>query len=403
MRESVMLTKISRKKPNGHVYVYWALRWFDSNGKWRCKSLGRADGVSRRQVEKIRRKKQAELEKHPGRRNVSKVPKLGEYLETYCQVRQSELSPGTLELHHNTGRFLLGFFGRHRRLNSIQRPDARAFKAALAAGDLTFVQKRKCDLAEATVNIHVRNAHKIFGTAWDDDLIPFNPFDKLAGSAIAPKAWHEVTDGEFSRLTGYANPPWRLLFSLTRHAALRRGEALNLRWERIDWDKSRMTIIANDEWRPKDKDFRVVPIIPELHAILLEAFDQAETGQETVIPRSSVKVKNISRDFTVLCKRAGVQRYAKPFHTLRKTCLTAWAREYPQHVVQEWAGHADSKTTKDYYLKVSEVEYDRAAGKTVSGSDVARLVARPADFQPSPPKKQRGMNSQVHTSQMLTN
>jgi len=113
-------------------------------------------------------------------------------------------------------------------------------------------------------------------------------------------------------------------------------------------------------------------------------------------------VKNISRDFTVLCKKAGVQRYAKPFHTLRKTCLTAWAREYPQHVVQEWAGHSCSETTKDYYLQVSVAEYDRAAGKTDSGSIVARLVARPTDFQPSPPEKQRGTNSQVHASQSLT-
>jgi len=141
-----------------------------------------------------------------------------------------------------------------------------------------------------------------------------------------------------------------------------------------------------------------VPIVPELHAILLEAFGKAEPGAVKVITAGSVKVKNISRDFTVLCKKAGVQRYAKPFHTLRKTCLTAWAREFPQHVVQEWAGHASAITTGEYYLQVSEAEYEKAAGKTGK----QQVVARPTDFQPSPPEKQRGTNSQVHASQSLT-
>lgn len=402
MRESVALTKICRKKPNGRKYSYWVLRWFDNSGRWRSKSLGPVARISKRQAEKLRRQKLAELDKHPGRRNVSRNPLLGDYLENYYRLRQSELAAGTLDLYRTTGRYLVGFFGGNRKLGSIQRPDARTFKAALAANELSFVQKRKRKLVESTVHLHVRNAHKVFGTAWDDDQIPFNPFDKLAGSAPPPKSWHEITDEEFSKLMEWAKPAWRMLFAITRYAALRRGEALDLRWDQIDWERSRMTVIANDEWRPKDRDFRVIPIVPELHAILLDAFENAEPGQETVIPRGAVKVKNISRDFTVLCNRASVERYAKPFHSLRKTCLTAWAREYPQHVVQEWAGHADPKTTKDYYLKVSEAEYDRAAGKTSSNSVVARLVARLPHFQPSPSQKQRGTNSQVHASKPVT-
>ncbi len=68
-------------------------------------------------------------------------------------------------------------------------------------------------------------------------------------------------------------------------------------------------------------------------------------------------------------------------------------REFPQHVVQEWAGHASAVTTGEYYLQVSEAEYEKAAGRTSSEQVVARLVARLPDFQPSPPKKQRGINT----------
>ena len=154
-----------------------------------------------------------------------------------------------------------------------------------------------------------------------------------------------------------------MLLALTRYAGLRRGEAMNLRWSQIDWQRRRLTVIARDDWQPKDRDARVVPLVPELYDILLDAFDVAEPGEELVIRRGSVKVKNASRDFTALCRRAGVTRYAKPFHTLRKTCLTDWAMRFPAHVVAAWAGHASIEMTREYYLQVSEAEYERAASQ----------------------------------------
>ncbi len=64
----------------------------------------------------------------------------------------------------------------------------------------------------------------------------------------------------------------------------------------------------------------------------------------------------------VVCKRAKVTAYAKPFHALRKSCITDWAARFPAHVVKEWAGHADIRTTLKYYLKVSDGDHRKAAG-----------------------------------------
>ena len=193
---------------------------------------------------------------------------------------------------------------------------------------------------------------------------------------------------------------------MTRHADLRRGEALNLHWNQIDWDCSRLTIIATDEWRPKDRDSRVVPIVPALYGLLLDAFEAAETGAERVIPDGVINAQNATRDFSVLCKHASVKRYAKPFHTLRKTCLTAWSREFPQHVVQEWAGHASSQTTSEYYLQVSEAEYDRAAGRNAAATEVenpfvARLAARLPVSRSVSAENEKGTSLQAHASSTL--
>ena len=85
-------------------------------------------------------------------------------------------------------------------------------------------------------------------------------------------------------------------------------------------------------------------------------------------------LRNVWRDFQVLAKRAKVKPYSKPLHSLRKSCITDWAAKFPAHVVKEWAGHADIRTTLKYYLKVSESEYDKAAGLLATNYPAAKAL-----------------------------
>ena len=67
------------------------------------------------------------------------------------------------------------------------------------------------------------------------------------------------------------------------------------------------------------------------------------------------------RNFGTVCERAGVARYSKPLHALRKSCLTDWANHFPIHTVKEWAGHTSISTTEQFYLKVGQTDYQQAA------------------------------------------
>ena len=161
------------------------------------------------------------------------------------------------------------------------------------------------------------------------------------------------------------NMNWRLLLSLCRLAGMRRGEALNLTWSDINWEGNNIRIIAKKEWQPKDKNSRNVPLCPELQKLLLDAYNQAQPGQKRII--EGIVTVNLWRDFNVLLQRAGVSEYPKPFHTLRKSCITDWAASYPAHVVKEWAGHSSLDTTDRYYLQVPESEYSRASRNSFWG------------------------------------
>ena len=93
-------------------------------------------------------------------------------------------------------------------------------------------------------------------------------------------------------------------------------------------------------------------------------------------------------------------RYAKPLHTLRKSCITDWAKHFSAHVVKQWAGHSDLNTTDRYYLQVSEAEYERAAFTRMS-QDATQLPTQLAENGADLAQQNNTENSQPSSSQEL--
>lgn len=344
---------------------YWVMRWRTPDGRRPGESLGPTSAMSKRQAEVQRRRKEAELTTNPGYAAAGRAPALKSYTDEYIKSRQKELRPGTLLLHEKTIAYLIKQFGDFRRIDTITRADARAFKTAMTSGDLKSASKRPRDLEAATIDGHMRNARVIFQQAVEDDRLLYNPFDRLKSAGQDDKDWHYVDAAEFAKLMHAANESWRRMLALGRMAGLRRDEALHVKWEHVDWETHQLTIISSEDWSVKDAESRTVPICPELNALLLDAFDSAPAGATFIVEPGTIAVKNIWRDAGALCRRADVKVYAKPMHALRKSCITDWAAQHPAHVIKEWAGHSDIRTTLKYYLKVSPRDYEAGANAAI--------------------------------------
>ncbi len=350
----------------GETYSYWVLRWYGANGKRHSETIGRADHMSKRQAEKLRHEKKAEFEKQPGRRSVSRAMTLGKFLDVYLKSRRGEVAAQTLVIHSTTATYLKGFFGENKSLDDIQRAEARAFKTALTDGSLKQFSQRPQDLKAPTIDTHIRNARTFFNHALSDDLILYNPFDRLSQNTPIERSWPYIDLEKIGRLLA-ASPSihWQMLFSLCRLAGLRRSEALNLEFQDIDWERNMLHIIAKEVWTPKQRRSRWVPMCQDLQDLLARAYEESPPGQKTFIKigEGGVVVKNISRDFEVICRRAKVDVYPKPTHNLRKSCARDWAQIFPAHVVKEWLGHSDFSVTDRHYLQVPQSEFDRLSQK----------------------------------------
>ena len=112
---------------------------------------------------------------------------------------------------------------------------------------------------------------------------------------------------------------------------------------------------------PKTDSTRFVPIVPELHAILPDAWEQASAEAKNIVTLSR---NNLHRDFKMIVKRAGVKPWDDLWQTLRRSAETMFAETYPQKDVSAWIGHS-VKVSLEHYAKPSETQFQAAANSPV--------------------------------------
>ncbi|MFM7920749.1 MAG: hypothetical protein ACKPJJ_11020, partial [Planctomycetaceae bacterium] len=121
------------------------------------------------------------------------------------------------------------------------------------------------------------------------------------------------------------------------------------------------------------KGVRIVPLFPELAAVLSEGFEQAlesieaaggAAGRRTVsgpvITRYRDSTQNLRTTFGKILKRAGLKPWPKLLQNLRSTRETELAESFPLHAVTAWLGNSQLVAAK-HYLQLRDEHFQRAA------------------------------------------
>lgn len=395
-KSPAMKTYDVRLKSNGN---YWQACWL-VEGKRQVRSLGPKADHSRRQANTLCRQLAVDLQS--GKRTSGTAPLLSEWLATYKTLVAHDTSEGTKDVVEFTGRLLAAYFDNDPPIDKISRLDAAHWAAEIAKGELAasvrvypkkaedvkpatrYQQYRKVleknagakILSAASVAKYVRCAKRIFSEATEDHgvgLIVNNPFRRLNGRAPSPeKDWAQIGPKDMEAiLDACPNDGWRALFVLCRWAGLRRGEAMDLEWGDVIWDRNRINVNARVDIVTTKKKPRICPIDPPkcpagLAAKLGEYHQNAGEGIKQIC--QGVDLDNIDKIARSIILRAGVAAYDKPFHALRKNRAGEVARAgYPLNVHCAWLGHS-IEVAQAYYLRVEEEDYfmppaEKAQGK----------------------------------------
>lgn len=317
-----------------HNDTYWQGTYRDMYGKRRYISgIGRVDELTEKQAQRILDSRKLNIP--------PEACTVEEWAYKYDDI-QCHLADGSRNLLAQTGARLIEMFGTVR-VDRVTPFMAQKFKDSLT------------DMAPTTAYAHLKRASAMFAAAVRYKVANDNPFDAI--KARYPKQhrdrdWRYITAEETERIIEQCpNHGWVNLFALCRYAGLRSGsrggEALGLLWADVDLEAKTATVTDQ-----KRHTIRIVPLTPHL-VYILKSDPHDNTEDPRVCPINPVSADQKARE---IIAAAGIEPYAKPFHSLRKSLSTDWLTRYPPPLVVKWLGHSNNVAMDDYFRSDREID-----------------------------------------------
>jgi integrase len=293
--------------------------------------------------------------------------RLGPFIDNYTKSRKT-LKPRTIVKYKHTRNNLTQHFGEEVDLRKITPAEAEAFREWLTS-----------KYSPATVARHIKQSRQFFKAAIDAEILVRNPFAKVHVGSMTNRDRQTYVDvATISKvLEACPDPEWRLVFGLARHAGLRiPSEALALSWGNVLWAEKRLVVHVDKLERYEGKETKIVPINPELYALLQDQFEATPEGEVNVIHKHrNVIGKNPGTQAQRIIERAGLIPWEKTFTNLRASCVTDWAKILPKHAVESFAGHSEEISIAHYRMTL-DADFDTISGGGAK-SDVIKAQKAP--------------------------
>jgi integrase len=382
-----------RSRGTGHLYEKWGSyygRWRSIDGRWLNRVIGpvrapgSGEGLTRSQAERAFRRLQDAEERTPRPVRGAVVPSVDEVTDSLRQklqlrgARRSYLEGcESMQRVHISPRFGT------RAVTEVKTAHVEALASAML----------RADLSPKTVRNVLTFLHSVFEHALDRGLIRENPVRRATrpsrrrrGDANPDLQFltieeldaviRAIPDDVVIRTPaptragrrGSAPPPppdvlgpvLRVVVLAAAMTGLRQGELLGLRWRDVDWSVQRIrvrnTFVRGEHSAEGKSDLstrRSVPMTDRL-AGELDRWSRRTVynGDDELVfahPHSGNPLdrSKVTRRFQEACRDAGVRPIR--FHDLRHTFATRLAASgQPMRTIQEFLGHADSKTTQIY-------------------------------------------------------
>lgn len=283
-------------------------------------------------------------------------------IERFGQEKLPQLRPRTQEKYSQT-------------LQEIERLVRLRRLADLDASRISIYQAKLRDRGLRPSTIHGRLAHVKAFTRWCEEVglgkaprfrMPsLRGVGKLMrGRPISETEFGQVLEAVDSVVAPSAAAAWRFYLRGMWLSGLRRGESLELYWDRqdalwveLDGPRPMLRISAEHEKGGQD---RRIPITPDFAKHLATVPFEERTGRVFKLPGRGGKglaagdwinrvMRRIGKESGVVVDSRGNRKHVT-LHDLRRSFGARWAARVPVHVLRELMRHGDLKTTMDYYV-----------------------------------------------------
>jgi integrase len=222
-----------------------------------------------------------------------------------------------------------------------------------------YQAKRKAEgLSDSYIDSQIGAARTMINKAFDNDLVGgdvvkvFRRVDNLLkGNANARD--RVLSGAEFQSLMDSLPAHTRAIVATGYYAGMRKGEVINLTWDKVDLKNRVIKLVAADT---KDREARTIPICDGLHDIL-ESIPKAIHDNHVFLFKGK-PIKDIRTALKRACRDTSIQygRGTKDgfvFHDTRHCFNTNMRRSgVPESVIMKITGHS----TREMFLRYDTVD-----------------------------------------------
>ena len=250
------------------------------------------------------------------------------------------------------------------------------------------IKRLKKGLSKSYIDQEIGAARNMINTAWAGDKVsgdalkPFKQVKKLLKRHANARDFVLSYD-DVMAIVDNMRPHARNIILTAFYSGMRRGEVVNLTWERVNLATREITLEAE---HTKTNEKRIVPICDELHEILKnipKEIRSDENGKSQQLPEvfiyKGAPVKDIRGSLKNACEKVCIPygRNVKDgitFHDLRHTFNTNMRKAgIHDSVIMEITGH----TTREMFDRYNTVDKDeKKEAVRVMGKLVTQTVTR---------------------------
>ena len=196
----------------------------------------------------------------------------------------------------------------------------------------------------ATINRDLALLKHLFSYALRENWLERNPVRHVKLEKENNARDRVMTPEEFERLQYHASPHLQAINAMAYHTGIRRGEILNLTWDRADLKAGLIRLKAEDT---KTDDARSIPLTTDLTARLKNLYKIRYLNQSHVFLVKGKSVHSVKTAFKAACRRAGIEGFR--FHDFRHTAVTNMRRAGIDHLtIMRITGHKTLEVFKRY-------------------------------------------------------
>jgi len=302
------------------------------------KRVRRAVSHDRKEAERVLAKVEATLELDrlddlPGHRAPVKV---ADYFDFWLDWVERNRSPRTAQRYIEVARHFRYFCSARRfsLLRDIKPEHLEQYKA-----------ERSKHIAPNTVAHELTILNVFFNTAIQMGYLTDNPVAKVHRPKRRYTTPRYLTGDEIRRLLDVSSEYERAVWTTYLLTGMRRGELENLEWRDIDFKRNLITVRVRQDFQPKGREARGIPLHPDLKPVLKNVPHRSD--RLVFATRSGGRLRHFDRNFKRCCQKAGID--GASIHTLRHTCASHLVMAgVPLRTVQDILGHRDIETTMRY-------------------------------------------------------